>query len=113
MYAEVCKFSWDAQWAAERAARFTHGKIFSEYEADELLRSGVERQLAIVGEALNHLRRIDATTAASIPGLPRVSGFRNVLVHGYANVDDKIVWGIIEANLGPLLKSLEAVLAQS
>ena len=89
MHADARKLLWDGQRAAERVARFTQGKTFSEYEADELLRSG-ERQFAIVGEALKQLRRIDATTAAAIPELPRVIGFRNVPMHGCAKVDDKI-----------------------
>ena len=97
---------------AERVARFTLGKSFADYQADEFLRSAVERQLEIIGEALNQLRRIDTLTAAAIPELSRIVGFRNVLVHGYATVDNRIVWGIIEVNLGPLRKSLESVLAQ-
>jgi len=41
------------------------------------------------------LRRVDAPTAATIGDLARVVGFRNVLIHGYATVDDWLVWGII------------------
>ena len=72
----------------------------------------MERQLEIVGEALDQLRRIDAPTAATIPELPRIVGFRNVLIRGYASVDHKIVWGIIEVNLGPLRQSLGAALTR-
>ena len=85
---------------------------FNEYLADELLRSGVERQLEIVGEALTKLRKLDAATAALLADLPRIVGFRNVLVHGYADVDDKIVWGVVEANIAPLIRDLDRLLAQ-
>jgi len=74
--------------------------------------SGVERQLAIVGEALSQLRRIDPATAGAIAELSRVVGFRNVLVHAYASVDSRIVWGIIESDLDSLRASLGALLAQ-
>ncbi len=112
MHADARKLLWDAMQAAERVARFTRGKTFDDYLADELLRSGVERQLAIVGEALSQLRRIDPAIAGSIAELARVVGFRNVLIHAYANVDSRIVWGIIEADLDPLRASLGALLAQ-
>ncbi len=60
---------------------FAHDKSFVEYQADDLLRSAIERQLTIIGEAFNQLRQIDPETADAIPELPRVVGFRNVLVH--------------------------------
>lgn len=112
MHADARKLLWDALQAAERVAHFTRGKTFADYQADDLLRSGVERQLAIVGEALNQLCRIDPAIASAIPELPRIVGFRNILVHAYASVDSRIVWGIIEVNLDPLHSSLEALLAQ-
>lgn len=112
MHADARKLLWDARQAADRVARFTHGKTFDDYRADDLLRSGVERQPAIVGEARGQLRRIDPATAGSIPQLSRVVGFRNVLVHAYASVDSRVVWGIVEADLEPLRVSLGALLTQ-
>ena len=82
MHADARKLLWDAQQATERIARFTVGKSFSDYSANEQLRSACERQFAIVGEALNQLARIDPGTASAIPDLPRIVAFRNVLIHG-------------------------------
>lgn len=112
MHADARKLLWDARRAAERVRNFARDKMFTEYQADDLLRSAVERQLTIVGEALNQLRQIDPETAGAIPELSRVVGFRNVLIHGYASVDNRIVWGVIEANLASLLSSLERLLEQ-
>lgn len=89
---------------------FTRGKSFSDYQADLLLRSAVERQLEIAGEALAKLRRLDAQTAATIGDLPRVVGFRNVLIHGYATVDDRLVWGVIENHASSLREALDILL---
>lgn len=90
--------------------RFAAGKTFAHYEADELLRSAVERQLEIVGEALGKLRQVDPETARKIQALPRAIGLRNVLIHGYATVDDRIVWGVVEANLPDLRSQIVALL---
>jgi len=35
MHADARKLLWDARHAAERIERFTEGKTFTEYEADE------------------------------------------------------------------------------
>ena len=113
MHVDARKLLWDAQQAAERIARFTAGKTFVDYEADDYLRSAVERQFEIIGEALNQLGRVDPVTAAAIPELPRIVAFRNVLIHGYASVDNRLVWGVIEANLGSLRAALEMLLAQA
>jgi len=89
---------------------FTRGKFFSDYQDDLLLRSAVERQFEIAGEALAKLRRIDAQTADTISDLPRVVGFRNVLIHGYATVDDRLVWGVIENHASSLRDALDILL---
>lgn len=91
MHPDAGKLLWDAQQAAERVARFTATKSFADYEADDYFRSAVERQFEVVGEALNQLSRLDPVTAATIAELPRVVAFRNVLIHGYASVDNRIV----------------------
>ena len=81
MAPDSAKYLWDALQAAERAGRFVQGKTFADYLQDELLRSAVERQVEIVGEALGQLRKVDPTTAATIADLPQAVGLRNVLVH--------------------------------
>ena len=53
------------------------------------------------GEALNQLSKADPALAASIPDLPRIIAFRNVLIHGYAVVEHPRVWRIIQESLPP------------
>jgi uncharacterized protein with HEPN domain len=110
MRPEARKYIWDALDAAKRITRFTHGKTLGSYQTDELLRSAVERQFEIVGEALSQLRRVDPPAAAQIPELPRIVAFRNILIHGYASVDDKLVWGVVEGKLTALVAALEDLL---
>ncbi len=105
------KYLWDARHAAERIARFTNGRNFLEYLDNEMLRSAVGRQFEIIGEAFAALWRTDPTVAASVPELSRIIAFRNVLIHGYATVDDRLVWGVVEADLPGLLALLTQLLA--
>jgi uncharacterized protein with HEPN domain len=111
MRLEARKYLADIQAACERIARFTEGRRFEQYLADEMLRSAVERQLGIVGEALARLAKDSPDVAARIPDYAKIIGFRNILVHGYAAVDDRIVWGVIELHLEALKKAAANLLA--
>ena len=110
MRLEARKYLLDIQVAADRIGRFTRGKSFQQYLADEMLRSAVERQFGIVGEALSRLSKDDADVAASIPDHAKIIAFRNILVHGYATVDDRIVWGVIENYLDRLQEAVKRLL---
>jgi uncharacterized protein with HEPN domain len=105
------KYLWDALRAAERLGKFRQGKSFADYQSDDLLRSAVERQLEIIGEALNQLAKADPDLAAQIPELGRIVAFRNILIHGYAMVDDVIVWQVLTGRLPELAKVLGNLLA--
>jgi uncharacterized protein with HEPN domain len=88
-------YLWDVIQAGEAVQRFIDGITLAGYRDDLLVHSAVERQLEIVGEALNQLNRVDPGLAARIPEIGAVVGFRNILVHGYARVDHARVWQTI------------------
>ncbi|MFN0145684.1 MAG: DUF86 domain-containing protein [Dehalococcoidia bacterium] len=107
---ESRKLLWDALQAAARIARFASGRSFDDYVTDDLLRSGIERQFEIIGEALAQLRSTDPDTAELIPNLRQIVAFRNILAHGYASVNDRTVWQAIHDNLGGLTETLRGLL---
>lgn len=43
----------------------------------------------------------------------RLVGFRNQIVHEYAEVDTEIVWDIVQNEVPPLLEKPEALLEES
>lgn len=106
-------YLWDALRAAELLEKFSSGKSFADYAADDLLKSGVERQFEIIGEALNQLSKVAPDVASSIPELQRIVAFRNILIHGYATVDDALVWQLLTDKLPALRNLLQALLDEA
>ena len=98
--------------ACEAVAAFCTGKTREDYLSDTLLRSAVERQFEIIGEALNRAAQLDAIVESSVPGLRRIVGMRNRIIHGYDSVDDELIWSIVEDNLPPLRVTLSALLSK-
>ncbi len=50
------------------------------------------------------LARVDNEVAAIISDYQRMIAFRNVLIHGYADVDDRLVWNVVETSLSKLVQ---------
>ena len=110
MRLESKKYLYDVLRAARNLEQFAEGKAFSDYENDTQLRSATERQFEIIGEALRRLSNEDAATAARITEHQRVIAFRNILIHGYAEIDNRIVWDVLRTKLPKLLQEVEALL---
>jgi uncharacterized protein with HEPN domain len=88
----------------------TAGKSFADFDSDLVLRSAVERQFEILGEALNRLDRLDPTLGARIPDLRQIVAFRNILIHGYAVIDRVRVWRAMQDDLPQLRATLDDLL---
>ena len=113
MRPESRKYLFDIQAACERLRRFAARKRLEDYRRDDLLRSAVERQFEIIGEAIGQLARIDAETAAGISERGKIIAFRNILIHGYAVIDHAVVWDIVETKLPVLGREIDALLDAS
>ena len=113
MRPEARKCLYDLLQAGQNILRFSEGKDLPAYSVDDVLRSAVERQFEILGEALNRLTRIDPAMARQIPDRERIIAFRNVLAHGYDTVDDTVVWDIVRQWLPHLLKEATRLLEQA
>jgi len=107
---EVRKYLFDIAQACDLLTQFTGGKTFTDYSADALLRSAVERQFEVVGEALNQALHQYPDLANRISDCRRIVAFRNRLIHGYAFVSDEVVWGVLETNLPTLRREVQWLL---
>jgi uncharacterized protein with HEPN domain len=68
-------------------------KEFSFYQNDIKTRRTVERNIEIIGEALNRIIIKDASI--NISNARKIVDTRNRIIHGYDSVSDEIIWGIV------------------
>jgi len=98
-------YLWDMLDAARSIQEFTHGAAFEDYAGNKMMRSAVERQLEILGEAARRVSQAFRDEHAEIPWR-QVVGLRNVLAHEYGDIRDERVWQIVSDDLPTLIHLL-------
>lgn len=73
---------------------------YNDFVKDLKTQSAVERQLGIIGEAVNKYDTLNPDE--SLENARKIVGFRNRLIHAYDAVDSSMVWAIIQRHLSPL-----------
>jgi uncharacterized protein with HEPN domain len=96
----------DILFEASEIRQFTFGMDWPTYSADRKTQAAVERKFEIIGEALNRIQRLDGEVIEQIRDCRDIISFRNILAHGYDEVEDRLVWGIIENDLGNLIEDI-------
>ena len=104
------KYLEDIRQAGESITRFSRDRTLQDYADDALLRSAIERQFEIIGEALNRLSKSDPSAAAQISDCSQIIAFRNILIHAYDAVDDRVVWEAVTDRLPILLDEVRGLL---
>jgi uncharacterized protein with HEPN domain len=86
------------------------GRSFEEFQADWLLRHGVQRGIEIISEASRH---IPEDLKARRPEIPwtEVAGIGSILRHAYHRVSDQVIWNTATHALAPLRVAVIALLA--
>jgi uncharacterized protein with HEPN domain len=102
------KFLSDILLAIDLIEEFTVDFDYTAYDKDRKTQSAVERQLAIIGEALNQFKKLETTV--TIENDKQIVSFRNRLVHAYDSIDNSIIWVIIKRHLVPLKVEIENLL---
>lgn len=104
---ETAKYLLDALHACEAIVEFTQNRSFGDYAKDLMLRSAVERQFEILGEAFAQLDAQAPEYRDRNPEMGQIIGMRNRIIHGYDTVDDAIVWDALTNHVPPLLDWLK------
>lgn len=100
----------DVHRAGSRINEAVSGHSLATYSASWLLKSAVERQFEIIGEALGRLERSDLELVLLIEDYRKIIGFRNRVTHGYDDISDAQVWEIIDTFLPNLLSTVKSLL---
>lgn len=103
---------WDMLRALEAIACFIEGLDFGNYERDLMLRSAVERQFEILGEAMTRALRIEPGLAGHLDEARGIVDFRNVITHEYDRVSDHTVWDLANNHLPELCEAVRGLLEE-
>lgn len=103
MNEKIHKYLYDIKFAINEVdSYFTQKeKRFENYSKDILLKRAIERDLEIIGEAINRILSIDPEFP--IQNARKIVGLRNQIIHADDNISDENIWGII-MNHRPKLK---------
>ena len=112
MTSRLPKHLHDALTEVRRASEFLGELEVDAYGANALVRSAVERQLEILGEASKRALDEAPELRDRIPELELAIGLRNRLIHGYDRVLHPVVVDTVRRDLPRLRVSLEAELAR-
>ena len=85
-------------------------KIFETYQNDLRTKRAVERNIEIIGEAMNRILKLDSGIVIS--NSRKIVDVRNRIIHGYDSVSDDVIWGIVIKNLPVLQKEVEELLGE-
>jgi len=80
-------------------------KIFEEYEKNKMLRRAVEREIQIIGEAVNRFQKQNPEIL--IKNSHQILATRNRITHAYDAVNNSIIWGIVINHLPGLKKEID------
>ncbi len=81
---------------------------FDEYKENKTIRRAVERELEIIGEAISKLNKINPQIPISYKRL--IIDLRNKVIHAYDNVNDIIIWKVINKDIPLLLEEVKGLL---
>jgi uncharacterized protein with HEPN domain len=85
-------------------------RIFEKYVSDTKTKRAIERNLEIIGEAVNRILKKDKNF--KLENAQKIVGTRNRIIHGYDKISDDLVWSIVINHLPRLKKEVKSYLGE-
>ncbi|MBL1280461.1 MAG: DUF86 domain-containing protein [Fluviicola sp.] len=110
----ILKWLFDINTAIEEVDSFFDNKqkIFSEHKKNNMLKRAIERELEIIGEAVNRIIKQDESFLLKIDDAKNIIGLRNQIIHSYDNISDENIWAILINHLPRLKTQIQALLTE-
>ncbi|HBG27005.1 MAG: nucleotidyltransferase [Planctomycetes bacterium GWF2_41_51] len=97
--------------AIERIEKYSQNSK-NAFDTDELVQNWIIHHLFIVGEAAARISDEIQEKYCEVPW-SKIIGMRNILVHGYFEIDKDVVWSVVEKDLPELKKNIQKILKET
>ena len=110
MNEKVLKYLYDIKIAIGEIDSFFENepRSYDNYRQNTLLKRAIERNLEIIGEAMNRILKEDP--GFLIENSKRIVSLRNQIIHGYDSVSDESIWGIINLHIPKLKTEIDSLI---
>jgi len=104
------KFLYDIKLAIEEIESYfaSQPRTFNNYKNNSLLKRAIERNLEIIGEAINRILKEDPSFP--IENAKKIIGLRNQIIHGYDSISDENIWGIVTIHIPKLKAEIDTLI---
>jgi len=107
----ILKWLFDIKLSIEEIDSYfeSHGDDFFKYRQNLMMKRAVERNLEIIGEAMNRIITRDSSFEEKITNAKAIIGLRNHVIHSYDNVSDENIWAILTNHLPKLKLEIDSL----
>lgn len=111
----ILKWLYDIKLAIEEIDGYFENeeKQFSKYQSNIMLKRAIERDLEIIGEAINRILKKDSVFENQISNAKAIIGLRNQVIHAYDNISDENIWSILINHLPKLQTEINVLIQKS
>ena len=104
---KVLKWLYDVKSAIDEIDNYfeKYDKNFEEYKKNLVLKRAIERNLEIIGEAVNRILKVDPNI--EIENTKSIVGLRNQIIHAYDNISEEYIWAVVIKHLPKLKKEID------
>ena len=111
----ILKWIFDIQIAINEIDVFftIYSKDFFEYKNNVILKRATERELEIIGEAVNQIIKQDSSFENQITNAKSIIGLRNQAIHAYDSISDENIWSILINHLPKLKSDIDKLISEN